>query len=63
MSELLAVFPFLGLQKTEIIWIDYISKNKSIELKYFFISFRNVVNYKENLVSMIFNDLNPFLEL
>ena len=66
MGELSVVFPFSGLQKTGIIWIDYISQNKPVELKYvkyYFISFRNVINHKENLVSMIFHDLNQFFEL
>ena len=45
--------------------VDYIPQNKLVELKsliYFFISFRNVGIYQEDVTSRIFNDLNPLLD-
>ena len=66
MNELSAVFPFSRLQETGIISVEYISQNKPVEpksLKYYLISSRKVGNSKENVTSMIFNDLYPFLEI
>ena len=65
MNEFAAVCPFLGLPDTGIVWVDYIPQNKLVELKslkYYFISFRNVGIYQEDVTSRIFNDLNPLLE-
>jgi len=65
MNEFAAVCPFSGLPDTGIVWVDYIPQNKLVELKslkYYFISFRNVGIYQENVTSWIFNDLNPLLE-
>ena len=65
MNEFAAVCPFSGLPDTGIVWIDYISQNKLVELKsliYYFISFRNVGFYQEDVTSRIFNDLNPLVE-
>ena len=65
MNEFAAVCPFSGFPDTGIVWVDYIPQNKLIELKslkYYFISFRNVGIYQEDLTSRIFNDLNPLLE-
>ena len=65
MNEFAAVCPFSGLPDTGIIWFDYIPQNKMVELKslkYYFISFRNVGIYQEDVTSRIFNDLNPLLE-
>ena len=65
MNEFAAVCPFSGLPDTGIVWIDYISQNKLVELKslkYYFISFRSVGMYQEDLTSKIFNDLNPLLD-
>jgi 7-cyano-7-deazaguanine reductase len=65
MIEFAAVCPFSGLPDTGIVWVDYIPQNKLVELKslkYYFISFRNVGIYQEDVTSRIFNDLNPLLE-
>ena len=65
MNEFAAVCPFSGLPDTGIVWIDYISQNKLVELKslkYYFISFRNVGIYQEDATSRVFDDLNPLLE-
>ena len=65
MNEFAAVCPFSGLPDTGIVWVDYIPQNKLVELKslkYYFISFRNVGIYQEDVTSRIFNDLNPLLE-
>ena len=65
MNEFAAVCPFSGLPDTGIVWIDYIPQNKLVELKslkYYFISFRNVGIYQEDVTSRIFNDINPLLE-
>ena len=65
MNEFAAVCPFLGLPDTGIVWVDYIPQNKLVELKslkYYFISFRNVGIYQEDVTSGIFNDLNLLLE-
>ena len=65
MNEFATVSPFSGLPDTGIVWIDYIPQNKLVELKslkYYFISFRNVGIYQEDVTSRIFNDLNPLLE-
>ena len=65
MNEFTAVCPFSGLPDTGIVWVDYIPQNKLVELKslkYYFISFRNVGIYQEDVTSMIINDLNPLLE-
>ena len=64
-NEFAAVCPFLGLPDTGMVWVDYIPQNKLVELKslkYYFISFRNVGIYQEDVTSRIFNDLNPLLE-
>ena len=66
MNEFAAVCPFSGLPDTGIVWVDYIPQNKLVELKslkYYFISFRNVGIYQEDVTSRIFNDLNPLLEV
>jgi len=65
MNEFAAVCPFSGPPDTGIVWVDYIPQNKLVELKslkYYFISFRNVGIYQEDVTSRIFNDLNPLLE-
>ena len=65
MNEFAAVCPFSGLPDTGMVWVDYITQNKLVELKslkYYFISFRNVGIYQEDVTSKIFNDLNPLLE-
>ena len=65
MNEFAAVCPFSGLPDTGIVWVEYIPQNKLVELKslkYYFISFRNVGIYQEDVTSRIFKDLNPMLE-
>ena len=65
MNEFTEFCPFLGLPDTVLVWIDYISQKKLFELKsmkYYFISFRNVGIYQEDVTSRIYNDLNPLLE-
>ena len=65
MNEFAAVCPFSGLPDTGIVWVDYNPQNKLVELKslkYYFISFRNVGIYQEDVTSRIFNDLYPLLE-
>ena len=65
MNESATVCPFSGLPDTGIVWVDYIPQNKLVELKslkYYFISFRSVGMYQEDLTSKIFNDLSPLLE-
>ena len=65
MNEFAAVCPFSGLPDTGIVWVDYIPQKKMVELKFlknYFISFRNVGIYQEDVTSWIFNDLNPLLE-
>ena len=65
MNEFAAVCPFSGLPDTGIVWVDYIPQNNPVEsksLKYYFISFRNVGMYQEDVTSKIFNNLSPLLE-
>ena len=50
---------------TGIVWVDYIPKKKLLELKalkYYFLSFRNVGIFQEEVTARIFNDLYPLLE-
>ena len=66
MNKFAVVCPFLGLPDTGIVWVDYIPQSKLVELKslkYYFISFRNVGIYQEDVTSRISNDLNPLQEL
>ena len=65
MNEFAAVCPFSGIPDTGIVWVEYIPQNKLVELKYlkyYFISFRNVGIFQEDVTSRIFNDLFPLLE-
>jgi len=65
MNEFAAVCSFSGLPYTGIVCFDYIPQNKLVEiksLKYYFISFRNVGIFQEDVTSRIFNDLNPLLD-
>ena len=65
MNEFKAVCPFLGFPDTGIVWVDYFPQNKLVELKslkYYFIFFRDVVIYLEDVISGICNDLNLLLE-
>ena len=65
LNEFATVCRFLGLSDTVLVWIDYISQKKLIELKsmkYYFISFRNVDFFQEDVTSRIFIELNPLVE-
>ena len=65
MNEFTAVCAFSGLPDTGKVWVDYVPQIKLVELKSlknYFISFRNVGIYQEDVTSRIFNDLNPLLE-
>ena len=65
MNEFAAVCPFSGLPDIGIVCVENIHQNKLVELKslkYYFISFRNVGIYQEDVTSKIFNDLNPLLD-
>ena len=65
MNEYATVCRFLGLPDTVLVWVDYISQKKLIELKsmkYYFISFRNVDFFQEDVTSRIFIELNPLVE-
>ena len=65
MNEFAAVCPFSGLPDTGIVWVEYIPRQKLVELKalkYYLLSFRNVGNFQEAATAGIFNDLYPLLE-
>ena len=65
MNEFAAVCPFSGLPDTGIVWVEYIPRQKLVELKalkYYFHSFRNVGIFQEAVTARIFDDLYPLLE-
>ena len=65
MNEFAAVCPFSGLPDTGIVWVEYIPRQKLVELKalkYYFLSFRNVGIFQEAVTARIFDDLYPLLE-
>ena len=65
MNEFAAVCPFSGLPDTGIVWVEYIPRQKLVELKalkYYLLSFRNVGIFQEAATARIFNDLYPLLE-
>ena len=65
MNEFAAVCPFSGLPDTGIVWVDYIPRQKLLELKalkYYFLTFRNVGIFQERVTARIFNDLYSLLE-
>ena len=65
MNGYAAFFPFLRLPDTGIVLDDYIPQNKLVKLeslKFYFISFRNVGIFQENVIYKIFNGLNLLLE-
>ena len=64
-SELTAVCPFSGLPDFAKVTIEYIPKDKIVELKslkYYFISFRNIGIYQEDLTNRIYKDLKKLLK-
>ena len=65
MTEFTAVCPFSGLPDTGIVWVDYIPRQKLLELKalkYYFLTFRNVGIFQERVTARIFNDLYSLLK-
>ena len=65
MNEFAAVCPFSGLPDTGLVWVDYIPRQKLLELKalkYYFLTFRNVGIFQEGVTARIFNDLYSLLE-
>jgi len=63
-DEFSAVCPFSGLPDVATVVVDYIPSNCIVELKslkYYFISFRNVGIYQEDMTSRIFQDLKALL--
>ena len=65
MNEFAAVCPFSGMPDTGIVWVDYIPRQKLLELKalkYYFLTFRNVGIFQEGVTARIFNDLYSLLE-
>jgi 7-cyano-7-deazaguanine reductase len=62
--EFSAVCPYSGLPDIAHITIEYIPNDKIIELKslkYYFISFRNVGIYQEDMTNRVFEDLKKVL--
>ncbi len=63
-DEFSAVCPFSGLPDVATVVIDYIPSSSIVELKslkYYFISFRNVGIYQEEMTARIFKDLKQLL--
>lgn len=64
-NEFSAVCPYSGLPDIATIIIDYVPKQKCIELKslkYYYLSYRNVGIYQEPATSRIYEDLFKCLE-
>ncbi len=64
-KEFSAVCPFSGLPDIATIIIEYIPSKLIVELKslkYYFVSFRNVGIYQEEVTSKIFDDLYKILK-
>ena len=63
-SEFSAVCPFSGLPDIATVIIEYIPAKRLVELKslkYYFVSFRNVGIYQEDVTNRIFTDLSTLL--
>ena len=63
--EFSAVCPFSGLPDVARVFISYVPSTKIVELKslkYYFISFRNVGIYQEDMTNRIYKDLKALLE-
>ena len=63
--EFSAVCPFSGLPDVAIIDVSYVPNNKIVELKslkYYYVSFRNVGIYQEDMTNRIYQDLKILLE-
>lgn len=64
-DEFSAVCPYSGLPDLATVVIRYIPSDKLVELKslkYYFVSFRNVGIYQEDVTARIFKDLQELLE-
>jgi 7-cyano-7-deazaguanine reductase len=64
-DEFSAVCPFSGLPDLARVQIDYIPKDRIVELKslkYYFISYRDVGIYQEEVTNRLFKDLKELLE-
>ena len=63
--EFSAVCPFSGLPDVAIIDVSYIPNNKIVELKslkYYYVSFRNIGIYQEDMTNRIYQDLKALLD-
>lgn len=63
--EFSAVCPFSGLPDIATVKVSYMPSDKIVELKslkYYYISFRNVGIYQENMTNRIYQDLKKVLE-
>ena len=63
--EFSAVCPFSGLPDVARIYVSYIPSNKIVELKslkYYFVSFRNVGIYQEDMTNRVYEDLKALLD-
>lgn len=64
-TEFSAVCPFSGLPDIATVVIDYIPKQKCVELKslkYYYLSYRDVGIYQEEATARLFRDLHACLE-
>ena len=62
--EFSAVCPFSGLPDVATVYVAYVPSDKIVELKslkYYYISFRNVGIYQENMTNRIYRDLKELL--
>jgi 7-cyano-7-deazaguanine reductase len=63
--EFSAVCPFSGLPDVAIIDVSYVPNNKIVELKslkYYYVSFRNIGIYQEDMTNRIYQDLKALLD-
>ncbi len=63
--EFSAVCPFSGLPDIATIMINYVPSDKIVELKslkYYYISFRNVGIYQEDMTNRIYQDMKKVLK-
>jgi 7-cyano-7-deazaguanine reductase len=63
--EFSSVCPFSGLPDVAVVDVSYTPKNKIVELKslkYYYMSFRNVGIYQEDMTNRIYQDLKKLLD-
>ena len=63
--EFSAVCPFSGLPDVASVYVSYIPKDRIVELKslkYYYMSFRNVGIYQEDVTNRIYKDLTSLLD-